>query len=48
MLDNLLNENEATPSQWKRVESKQALVEAFQFFANERIVEFECVCKDNE
>ncbi len=48
MLDNLLNENEATASQWKRVESKQALVEAFQTLANEGIVEFDCVCKDNE
>jgi hypothetical protein len=48
VLDNLLNENEATASQWKRVESKQALVEAFQTLANEGIVEFDCVCKDNE
>ncbi len=30
------------------MESKQALVKTFQTFATERIVEFECVCKDNE
>jgi hypothetical protein len=48
VLDSLLNESETTVSQWKRVESKQALVEAFQTLANEGIVEFECVCKDNE
>ncbi len=48
VLDSLLNESETIVSQWKRVESKQAFVEAFQTLANERIMEFECVCKDNE
>jgi hypothetical protein len=48
VLDSLLNESEATISQWKRVELEQAFVEAFQTLANEGIVEFEYICKDNE
>jgi hypothetical protein len=47
VLDSLMNDNEDIANQWKKVESEQAL-EAFQTLANEGIVEFECVCKDNE
>ncbi len=48
MLDSLSNESIPANNKQKKVELEQAFVEAFQILADEGIMEFEHVCKDNE